>query len=183
MELFAPASRDAAHLSRGNAEKLHQLMRAHVAGFFEVLGPSGWAALAEVIAAVPDGIPVILVTGDQSVAAEAHALLGAVETVEAKHATSRVSADCLPPALAQAQIQEGARRAVSGLLAGTAPAPFQVSTPVTAGIEFHFTEMADVAGRMPRMRRIDGRTLEFTAVDMIEAYRTFRSAVVLGRAA
>jgi D-amino peptidase len=129
------------------------------------------------------GAPVILVTGDQSVAAEARALLGAVETVEVKQASSRVSADCLPPALAQAQIQEGAKRAVSSLLAGSAPAPFLVSTPVTAGIEFHFTEMADVAGRMPGMRRIDGRTLEFTAADMVEAYKTFRASVVLGRAA
>lgn len=129
------------------------------------------------------GSPVILVTGDQSVTAEARALLGEVETVEVKHASSRVSADCLPPALAQAHIQEGARRAVSALLAGTAPAPFRVSMPITAGIEFHFTEMADVAGRMPGMRRIDGRTLEFTAADMVEVYKTFRAAVVLGRAA
>lgn len=129
------------------------------------------------------GAPVILVTGDQSVAAEARALLGPIETVEVKQASSRVSADCLPTAHAQAHVQEGARRAVSTLLAGTPPTPYKVSIPITARIEFHFTEMADVAGRMPRMRRIDGRTLEFTAVDMIEAYRTFRAAVVLGKAA
>lgn len=129
------------------------------------------------------GAPVLLVTGDQSVGAEARALLGPIETVEVKQASSRVSADCLPPAQAQVQIQEGAQRAVSGLLAGTAPAPFRVSAPVIARIEYHFTEMADVAGRMPGMRRIDGRTLEFTAADMVEAYKTFRAAVVLGRAA
>src|SRR5512143_376750 len=37
------------------------------------------------------GAPVILVTGDQSVAAEARALLGPIETVEVKQASSRVS--------------------------------------------------------------------------------------------
>ena len=41
VQLFASASRDAAHLSRGNAEKLDQLMRAHVTGFFEVFRVQG----------------------------------------------------------------------------------------------------------------------------------------------
>ncbi len=43
--------------------------------FFEALGPQGWAALAEVIAAVPHGIPVILDAkrGDISSTADAYA--------------------------------------------------------------------------------------------------------------
>ena len=41
VQLFAPASRDAAHLSRGNAEKLDQLMRAHVTGLFKILRVQG----------------------------------------------------------------------------------------------------------------------------------------------
>lgn len=45
------------------------------AAFFEVLGPAGWAALKEVIAGVPDGIPVILDAkrGDIASTAEAYA--------------------------------------------------------------------------------------------------------------
>lgn len=45
------------------------------AAFFEALGPQGWAALREVIAAVPDGIPVILDAkrGDIASTADAYA--------------------------------------------------------------------------------------------------------------
>ncbi len=45
------------------------------AAFFELLGPQGWQALAEVIAAVPEGIPVILDAkrGDIASTAEAYA--------------------------------------------------------------------------------------------------------------
>ena len=45
------------------------------AAFFEALGPEGWAALAEVIAAVPPGVPVILDAkrGDIASTAEAYA--------------------------------------------------------------------------------------------------------------
>ena len=45
------------------------------AAFFEAFGPDGWAALREVIAAVPDGIPVILDAkrGDIASTAEAYA--------------------------------------------------------------------------------------------------------------
>jgi D-amino peptidase len=123
------------------------------------------------------GAPVLMVTGDQSLCAEATALLGAVETVEVKHATSRFSAQSLPVQLTQELIQGAAKRAVQRLAAGSAPAPYRVSTPVRCMIEFNKSDLADKAVRVPGMSRVDGRRVTFEAVDMPTAYRTFRAAV------
>ena len=129
------------------------------------------------------GAPVILISGDQAACAEAAALVGDLETVVVKNTVSRFAADCLPPAVAQAQITAGAKRAFARLAAGKAPAPLAVKTPITVRIEFHFSEMGDVAARLPGSRRLDGRTIEFDAPDMPAAYTSFRAAVTLARAA
>ena len=129
------------------------------------------------------GAPVIMLSGDQSACAEASGLLGSLETVVVKQATGRFSAQCLPVAQAQEAIQAGASRAVQRLKTNTAPAPYQVSSPINMRVEFHASEMADVAGHMPGATRLDGRTIEFSAPDMPAAYKSFRAAVVLARSA
>lgn len=126
--------------------------------------------------------PVLMVTGDQAVCAEARGLLGEVETVEVKQATGRFSAQSLPVKQAHAQIQAAAQRAVQRLVSGMAPAPFQVKTPVRCAIEFSSSDLADAPSRLPGVLRESGRRISFEALDIPSAYQTFRALVALGSA-
>ncbi|MCJ7701825.1 MAG: M55 family metallopeptidase, partial [Anaerolineales bacterium] len=123
------------------------------------------------------GTPVLMITGDQTVCTQAMSLLGEIETVEVKQATSFQSAECLPPAVAQEMIQRAAVRAVVRLAAGEAPKPLKVQEPVKGMVEFRLVEMADSASRLPGAIRLDGTRIAFSAPDMPEAYMSFRALV------
>jgi D-amino peptidase len=135
--------------------------------------------------------PVLAVCGDQAVCNEAVELLGPIDTVAVKRATSRFSAECLPPEVSHAKIQEAAEKAVRKLkkslvhhLAKEAhtpfhPQPFSLVEPVRVTIDFHHADMADRASLLPGASRTGGRQIEFTAADMRLAYLSFRAAVNL----
>jgi D-amino peptidase len=125
------------------------------------------------------GVPVLLVTGDQAVCAEALEQLGPLEVAVVKRAVGRMSAECLPPAVAHEKICEAAARAVQRLKAGQAPPPFRLPPPVSVIVEFVSTDMADRASLLPGARRTSGRQIELTASDMPAAYAAFRSMVLL----
>jgi D-amino peptidase len=127
------------------------------------------------------GVPVIMLSGDQTACAEAASLLGPIETATVKQATGRMAAECLPPAVAQERIEAAARRAVGRLAEGDAPPPLQLDVPVTVTIELATADMADRAALLPGARRPAGRHVEVTAADPVEAYRAFRAAVALAR--
>jgi D-amino peptidase len=127
------------------------------------------------------GAPVLLVSGDQSVCAEAASWIPGIAGVQVKRATGRHSAECLPPAEAQALIQSGVAQAVRAFLAGHAPAPLRLETPVKVGLELTYSDMADRAVLLPGAVRVDGRKLEFSAPSMPEAYFMFRAAVTLAQ--
>lgn len=124
------------------------------------------------------GAPVIAISGCRAACAEAVALLGEVETAPVKVATSRTAAECLTPGAAMVLIRNAATRAVERLRSGEAPAPYVVETPVELAVEFNSSNSADGAALLPGARR-DGRRLAYTAADMPEAYRIFRSLVRL----
>ena len=128
------------------------------------------------------GVPVIMVSGDQTVCGEALDLLGPVETAVVKVAHGRMSAECLPPELAQQKICEAAARAVMRLRQGAAPAPLRPSTPINLAVDFVQSEMADRAAMLPGARRGPGRRIEYTAGDMLTIYQAFRAAQTLARA-
>jgi len=121
----------------------------------------------------------LMITGDQTACSQAVDLLGDLETVQVKQATSFQSAECLPPCVAQEMIQKGAARAVQRLKNGEAPKPFKLAEPVKVRVEFRMVEMADRACRLPGTVRLDGTTIEFTCSDMPSAYQSFRAAVAL----
>jgi len=52
---------------------------------------------------------------------------------------------------------------------------------VTGRVEFANAAQADNAARVPGAKRIDGRTVEISAENVVEAYRAFRAAASLGR--
>jgi D-amino peptidase len=126
-------------------------------------------------------VPVLMVSGDHTLCAEAMDLLGSIELAAVKHATSRFSAECMAPQVAQDKICEAAARAVSRLAAGQAVPPFRLPQPVEVAVEFFNSNMADKAALLPGARRVNGRRIEFSAEDMPAAYSGFQAAVALAR--
>jgi D-amino peptidase len=124
------------------------------------------------------GVPVVLVTGDQAVAAEARELLGDIETVVVKQAVSRTAAQCLHPDVAQSRIREAAERAL-----GLSVAPFALEPPITLRATFYRAAHVDLAVLTPGSRRVAGRVLEWTGDSMPEVYLAFRAMVTLAGAA
>ena len=124
------------------------------------------------------GVPVIMVSGDQTACGQTVELLGELETAVVKQATGRYSAECLAPEVSQKLILEAARRAVLNLSRGKAPEPFIVDTPVLVTVEFRSSDMADRALRMPGTQR-DGTRISIEMPDMNAAYSAFRTVVGL----
>lgn len=124
------------------------------------------------------GVPVLLVSGDQTVCAQVVEQLGPLETAVVKQATGRFSAECLPPDVTQEIIRQAAQRAVERLAKKEAPKPLIVKTPVKITVELFSSDMADRAMLMPGVMR-DGLKLSFMADDMPKAYSAFRALVLL----
>jgi D-amino peptidase len=127
------------------------------------------------------GVPVIMISGDQTACAEAVALLGEVETAEVKQARGRMAAECLPPEVSRQKIREAAARAVRGLRAGQAPEPLRLNAPLRLTLELATSDMADRAAILPGAERLEGKRVEIVLDDAPTAYRAFRSAVALAR--
>jgi D-amino peptidase len=124
-------------------------------------------------------VPVLMLTGDQTACAQASELLGSIETVVVKTAVSRMAAECLPPQITEELIQKAAIQAVKRLIAGEAPKPLALTTPVHVTIDFNSSDQADQASVLPGSKRLDGRRLTFTSEDMLSAYFSFQAAVAL----
>jgi D-amino peptidase len=124
------------------------------------------------------GVSVVMISGDQTACAEGTAYLGSVETAIVKQATGRMAAECLPPAVTSELIAAAAERGVRRVVSSQAPSPLRLEYPVTVGVDFNQSEMADRASLFPGARR-RGRTVEATLPDMPEAYRAFRILLAL----
>lgn len=132
--------------------------------------PVGELALNAAMAGV-HGVPVALVSGDQSLAAETRALLGqSVETVVVKEAVGRFAARSLTPTLACERIRVGATAALRrSHRAFTLPAPIQLE------VDFVETQMADMAELVPGSVRTAGRRVSYTGDDYREVFRAWRA--------
>jgi D-amino peptidase len=124
------------------------------------------------------GVPVIMVSGDQTACSQVTELLGDIETAVVKRATGRFSAECLTPPSAQELIFMCAARAVGRLAQGDAPDPLVLDLPVRVTVEFFASDMADRATRIPFTER-DGTRVSLTTQSMALAYNGFRAMVML----
>lgn len=117
------------------------------------------------------GVPLVLVTGDASVAAEVETLLPGTRTAIVKRAIGALAADGIHPERACQLIEETASD-VLGL--SSFPAPFVVDGPVALEVDVSIPAYADQAMVVPGIRRIAGRTLGYEAPDYMTAYRITR---------
>jgi D-amino peptidase len=117
------------------------------------------------------GVPVVLVSGDQALAAEARALLGGdVETVVVKEAVGRFAARSLAPTVACERIRAGAVAALR-----RRHQPYTLTPPLRLEVDFVLTQMADMAELIPGSTRSGGRTVVYTGDDYREVFRAWRA--------
>lgn len=127
------------------------------------------------------GVPVIMMSGDQTACAEAKAAIGPVETAVVKQATGRMAAECLPPEMTRHLIHDAAGRAMERLRTGQALQPLRTEEPVTITVELQQSEMADRLSLMPGTRRLEDKRVEIVAGDLPAAYAAFRAGVTVAR--
>jgi D-amino peptidase len=125
-------------------------------------------------------VPVVMVSGDQAATSEAIDLLPQVEVAVVKQGRGRYAAECLPVETAHQRIREAAARAISRMRIDTSlQSAYKVEPPILITVEFHTTIMVDRVSILPGVDRLDGRRIQYTADDMLMAFRFFRAAVVL----
>ena len=121
------------------------------------------------------GVPVALMTGDQTACAQAKELLGAdLETVVVKQAMGRVSAKNLHPTKVHALIRDAAERAVK-----QKRAPFVLKPPVTLRLALTRSSQAERCLLMPNVKRVAPRVVELTHDDYAILFNAFRALLVL----
>lgn len=125
------------------------------------------------------GVPLIFISSDLAGCNEALDLFPGVEHVAVKKATGRYAAELLQVEEAQARIEATAAAAVRKFIRGEHPKPLKTKTPVKMRVEFDSADLADGASALPGCKRVDGRSIEYTAADMPAAHRAFRAAATL----
>lgn len=120
------------------------------------------------------GVPVIFISGDDKVCAEASELLGPIERAVVKHSHGRQSAECLPLKAAQGLLYESAIRAVMRLKAGDLPTVHRVTGPVKMGIELMEPALMPLVSKVAGVKKVDATRVRVVAKDILEAYRIFR---------
>jgi D-amino peptidase len=126
-------------------------------------------------------VPVLMISGDQTVCAEARDFLGDLETAEVKRAFGRMSAECLPPLVTAGLIESAAERAAKRLMNKQAPPAFRIQPPMVMIVEFVQSEMADKAMIMPGAVRLEDRKVKYVANDMLTIYFAFRTLLASAR--
>jgi len=116
------------------------------------------------------GCPLVLVTGDQAVAAEIKRWDEAIHTCEVKKSLARQAIQCIHPSKARDRIKAATKAAIDDR---ENIAPMRLEAPFTLEVELHNAQMADMLERVPGVERLDGRTVRAVADDMLTAYRYF----------
>jgi D-amino peptidase len=124
------------------------------------------------------GVPVVMVAGEaQLLRDDVEKWTPWVETVTLKNSLSRVSARSPSMAKIERGLREAVNKAVARLKAGEAR-PLVAEKPVNMRVTFLASHFADVAALFSTARRIDALTVEYTAQNMTEAYKTFELLVL-----
>jgi D-amino peptidase len=112
------------------------------------------------------GVPVMMISGDDVVVAEAKRLIGDIEGAVVKEAIGFHSAKTLTPEAARERIRETAKRAM-----GRTFRPSKIQTPARLEITFKNYRPAELLAYLPNVERIDAHSVRFNARDILEAVR------------
>lgn len=118
------------------------------------------------------GVPVVFLSGDQTICADARKLLGPIETAAVKEATGFYSGTMMHPEEAQKLIREGVQR---GVARRAEIKPYKVSRPVRLQIRFNEIANAEVIAMLPGVERPSGNVIVFQGRDMVEVSKFFEA--------
>jgi len=116
------------------------------------------------------GVPVVMVSGDDTMCNEAKQLIDGIETVAVKQGVSRSAAICIPPPKAYEMIQQGAASALKKV--GSIQ-PLVIESPIHVEVTFADPSYADTVCFLPFVDRIDGRTVAYDAPNLLYAMKIF----------
>ena len=139
-----------------------------------VVGESGVNALV----AAHFGVPVVLVTGDQTACRETAAVLPGVHTAVVKESLSRFAAASMHPHAARELIRSAATRSLLGLAELQAP---DLPSPSTLDVTWRTADMAEMATWIRGTERVSARVTRRTGTDLLELFRSFITSVLLTR--
>lgn len=115
------------------------------------------------------GVPVVLVSGDETAVAEIQKTVGKdIVGVAVKRAIGNHSADNLSPQAAREQIRAASQAALERLSSFKS---FTLAKPVRLEVTFKNILNADVLALLLVFERVDGATIAYSGKDMIEAAR------------
>ncbi len=124
-------------------------------------------------------VPVVLVTGDQTVCAQVKKSLGKeVTTAVVKEGIGRYAAKSLTPQKARNLIQE---KAIVALKNRNKVKPLKLQPPYRFELTYMRSSMGDAGELIPQVKRTGPRTVMYETDDYIEGYKLFRALVALAR--
>jgi D-amino peptidase len=116
------------------------------------------------------GVPVVFLSGDQTIGEEARRLLGPIEVAAVKTAGGFYSGTMLHPEECQRLIREGVKR---GVEKRRSLSPYRLSRPVKLEVTFKNTALAEIASYFQGVERPKGNVIVYSARDMLDASRFF----------
>jgi D-amino peptidase len=139
-----------------------------------VVGESGVNALV----AAHYGVPIVLVTGDQTACAETVEVVPRVETAVVKQSITRFAASSLHPEVARELIHAAAEKAMENLKDQTPP---EVPAPSQLEVVWRTPDMAEMATWIRGVERVSPRVTRAADTDRLRLFRTFITSVLLTR--
>lgn len=129
------------------------------------------------------GVPVTLITGDKTLSAEIlnENAMPWVNFVTTKEALSKFAAKNYSSLRVREKTAEAVQKALSKTK--TDYPLYKFESPQTLQIEFISSSMADVACYMPKVKRLDGRTIEFIETDYAVMFEAIMALVTLASTA
>ena len=118
------------------------------------------------------GVPVVFLSGDQTIGEDARRLLGPIETATVKTAGGFYSAAMLHPEECQRLIREGVKR---GIAKRGELKPYKLARPVKLEVTFKWTVYAEIASYLRGVERPRGNAIVYTAIDAVDASRFFNA--------
>ena len=129
------------------------------------------------------GVPVVLVTGDQTTAAELQPYWPEARTAVVKQSISRFAAKSLHPARANRLIASKAAEAIKALSDRSTKPQAHIERPATLTVRLRNPDLAEMATWLERVEpdRDDPTVVHLRDDDLIRLYRTFITLVMLTR--
>lgn len=138
---------------------------------------AGEAAI-NALAAQAYGVPIVLVTGDQTTAEETARFCPEAKYAVVKRSLSRFAAESLHPIEARTKIRRAAEQA---MLAAHTVEPKLFGADIRMTVRFTTVDYCDLAARITGVTRLDGLVAEISGDNPLRIFQTFITIVLLTR--